>query len=390
MLSFSTTPPHEIIGTFYHDDDHDIDQLRSWADQKGISFLPTHTKKDLQDMLNNAEAREQGWTPNDRIIQCCILKLWHWITTVLMFGPGPGQFILFKDAMRHLEPALRVFTDLIAKCHGSRKVTPQLLTVRDNIVRTGLEALARGETFCDFCLQACEDSHRERKSRANTKCLRSLDGVDVKMTDEKSDCKKGVKRLPPAKNTPVSTNQYHRRQCSGCHHAFKQRERTPTKNSWSVYSRKRLNPNPFVKVKQEQPKPSASVDTVDVSSVSTTGPDELNSVTASVDTGDVSTASTTGPNGVEASVDAGDVPWSVEFVDTSDVDWWSELICRTGVLEERTKRFDKVEINQSTVRTYVPGDPDGGIIIAQPAPNHKVNSDINMHVCVCDAFMCGV
>ena len=61
------------------------------------------------------------------------------------------------------------------------KLTPQLLNDRDQLPRTAFEAASRGETLCDWCLQGCEDSHRERKSRASTKTLRSKSGVEMRV-----------------------------------------------------------------------------------------------------------------------------------------------------------------------------------------------------------------
>ena len=126
-----------------------------------------------------------------------------------MIGPGVKQFRLFKAGVPHLEAALRVFTDITCKIFGPKKVTPQLLTVRDQMGRTALEALARGQTLCDFDLQAVEDSHRERKLRGSTKGLRSADGVEVKYEEGKPSIST-LYKLPPAKNTPESTNRYHR------------------------------------------------------------------------------------------------------------------------------------------------------------------------------------
>ena len=88
MLSFSTTPPEEILGVFYHADKYKMSDLLAFADKAGVQVdRNTTSKADLADMLNKHTADEQGWTPEDRKMMCCYLKNWHYIVTLLMLGP---------------------------------------------------------------------------------------------------------------------------------------------------------------------------------------------------------------------------------------------------------------------------------------------------------------
>ena len=160
-------------------------------------------------------------------------------------------------------------------------------------------------------------------------------------------------KLPDARNTPTSTIRFQTTQLVRCYHAFKLRELTENRNSWCDFERKRRNPNPFVKVKEEPPPSSVITDPpvtfsspIDASEVHDEDKEEEG-------------APLTGLTGVE-------------IVDPTDEAAWSELLSRAGVFDACTRQFDKIVVKKTVLRTYVPGDSDAGVRITQHEKGKKL------------------